>query len=156
MNLDLSDHAVVDSGCTMQTFPADNTKLDLNPIPVPLVTNYQLSNGNSMTQTHTSNLPIDDMPASAELIKVYADHAYKSLLSLGQLADAGYTCSGNNKVIHLQHPHHKLLYALRCLASNDIHIMSTKTDLAVCYHCAVYSPVSSTFIQSTKARFFAA
>ena len=65
-----------------------------------------------MTQKHTSNLPIQDMPASAKLIKVYVEYAHKPLLTLGQLANAGYKASGDNTVLHLQHLHHKPLHAL--------------------------------------------
>ena len=180
-NLDSSNDAVVDSGCTTHTFPADNTNLDLNPIPAKLATNCHLPNGNIMTQSHISNLPIEDMPASAKLIKVYAEHAYKPLLSLGQLADAGYRISGDQKILHLQHPHHKPLYARRCQSSgmyilnlkhphvlspapttnldvflaNNVHAMSTKTDLAIYYHRTLYSPVPSTLIQAIQKGFFA-
>ena len=49
-NLDSYDDAVLDSGCTIHTFPADNMKLDLNAIPAPLATNCQLLIGNPMNQ----------------------------------------------------------------------------------------------------------
>ena len=150
-----------------------------------------------MLQTHTATLPIEDMPHNAKVLKIYSEHSYKPLLSLGQLADSGYIFSGNDKIIILRHPAYKPLIALRESASgmyllnlknphklpksisspqkdtslqkisnlipkeqfpdlvNNVHVMTTKTDLAIYYHRALSSPVPSTLIKAIKAGFFA-
>ena len=57
------------------------------------------------------------MPSSAQEVKIFPDHTYKPILSLGQLADAGYTFQGDNKQMMLTHPNHKNLCAARCPSS---------------------------------------
>ena len=74
-SIELSNDAVVDSGCTIHTFPAENPCLDLKPVPASHATRCHLSNGHSMTQSHTGTLPIADMPPSAKSLKVYAEHS---------------------------------------------------------------------------------
>ena len=66
-----------------------------------------------------------DMPPAAKTLKLYAEHTYKPLLSLGQLADAGYKFSGNNQVLSLHHPKHKTLFSFRCPTSG-MYIMNLK------------------------------
>ena len=123
-SIDRSDDAVVDSGCTTHTFPAEN-RLDLKPVPASHATRCLLPNGNSMTQSHTGTIPIFDMPPAAKILKVYAEHAYKPLLSLGQLADAGYKFSGDHQQLILHHPKHKDLFAFRC-PNSGMYILNLK------------------------------
>ena len=78
-----------------------------------------------MTQTHTGTLPIFDMPPAAKTLKLYAEHTYKPLLFLGQLADAGYKFSGNNQVLSLHHPKHKTLFSFRC-PNSGMYILNLK------------------------------
>ena len=137
------------------------------------------------------------MPPAAKTLKIYAEHAYKPLLSLGQLADSGYIFQGDSRMILLTHPDYKPLLAIRESASgmyllnlkyphpptsflhssehplslknfshlaplptlpdfvNNAHSMTTKTDLAMYYHRAMFSPVPATFITAIQAGFFA-
>ena len=76
-----------------------------------------------MAQSHHGNVPIPDMPSSAQQVKVFPDHTYKPLLSLGQLADAGYTFQGEHKHMMLNHPDHQSLCATRC-PSSGMYLMS--------------------------------
>ena len=87
---DLSNDAVLDSGCTSHTFPADTTVHNKFSTPPTLATNCQLPNGHQMTQSHQGTLPISDMPPAAKTLKIYAEHSYKPMLSLGQLVDSEY------------------------------------------------------------------
>ena len=63
------------------------------------------------------------MPSSAQEVKIFPDHTYKPLLSLGQLSDAGYTFQGDHKHMMLTHPDHKNLGAARC-PSSGMYLMS--------------------------------
>ena len=51
-------------------------------------------------------------------LKMFPDHAYKPLLSLGQLADVGYKFQGDNIKMILKHPLHKDLITTRCFSSS--------------------------------------
>ena len=70
-----------------------------------------------MAQSHHGNVPIPDMPSSDQEVKIFPDHTYKPLISLGQLADVGYTLQGDHKHMMLTHPNHKNLCAARCPSS---------------------------------------
>ena len=124
-SIDPSNDAVLDSGCTTHTFPAESFFLDKKSVPAANATCFQLPNGNTMTQTHTGTLPISDMLPAAKPLKIYAEHTYKPLLSLGQLANAGYKFSGNNQVLSLHHPKHKTLFSFRC-PNSGMYIINLK------------------------------
>ena len=85
--------------------------------------NVKLPNDKIMAQSHHGTVPIPDIPSSAQKVKIFPDHTYKPLLSLGQLADAGYTPQGDNKHMMLIHPNHKKLRAARC-PSSGMYLMS--------------------------------
>ena len=76
-----------------------------------------------MAQPHHGNVPIVDMPSSAQEVKIFPDHTYKYLIFLGQLADTGYTFQGDHKQMMLTHPNHKNLCAARC-PSSGMYLMS--------------------------------
>ena len=57
------------------------------------------------------------MHSSAQEVNIFPDRTYKPLLSLGQLADAGYTFQGDHTQMMLTHPNHKNLCAARCPSS---------------------------------------
>ena len=78
-----------------------------------------------MTQSHTGTLPITDMPPAAKKLKVYAEHSYKTLLSLGQLADADYKFSGDDKILCLHHPKHQDLFSFR-FPNSGMYILNLK------------------------------
>ena len=63
------------------------------------------------------------MPYSSQEVKIFPDYTYNPLLSLGQLADAGYTFQGDHKQMMLTHSNHKNLCAARC-PSSGMYLMS--------------------------------
>ena len=85
--------------------------------------NVRLTHDQIMAQSHHGTVPIPDMPSSSQQVKIFPDHTYKPLLSLGQLADAGYTFQGDHKHMMLTHPDHKNLCATRC-TSSGMYLMS--------------------------------
>ena len=85
--------------------------------PASSAINVKLPNDHIMAQSHHGSIPISDMPPSAKALKIFPDHTYKPLLSLGQLADAGYKFHGDNTTLMLTHPLHQDLIAKRCFSS---------------------------------------
>ena len=85
--------------------------------------NVKLPNDQIMAQSHHGTVPIPYMPSSAQQVKIFPDHTYKPLLSLGQLTDAGYTFQGDHKHVILTHLDHQNLCATRC-PSSGMYLMS--------------------------------
>ncbi len=54
--------AVLDSGCTAHTFPAETPCVNVYPVPRNTEIKVGLPNGEMMTQTHQGELPISDVP----------------------------------------------------------------------------------------------
>ena len=108
MNLRHND-AAIDSGCNTHTWPLTAPLQNIQKTAPSAAINVKLPNDQIMAQSHNGNAPIVDMPSSAQELKIFPDHTYKPLLSLGQLADAGFTFQGDNKQMMLTHPNHKKL-----------------------------------------------
>ena len=96
MNLRHND-AAIDSGCTTHTWPLTAPVQNIQKTAPSAAINVKLPNDQIMVQSHHGNVPIVEMPSSAQEVKIFPDHTYKPLLSLGQLADAGYKFQGDNK-----------------------------------------------------------
>ena len=122
MNLRHNDAAIY-SGCTTHTWPLTAPVKNIQKTAPSAAINVKLPNDQIMTQSHHGNEPIPDMPSSAQEVKIFPDHTYKPLLSLGQLADAGYMFQGDHKHMMLTHPNHKNLCASRC-PSSGMYLMS--------------------------------
>ena len=121
-----------------------------------------------MLQTHHGEVPIPDLPASAKPVRIFPDHGYKPLLSLGKFADAGYSFHGDAHLMILSHPLHQKLIARRCpssgmyllsltdphtLPSPHQHVPSSLSNFKSC--SARHAPVTSilannAFAMSTK------
>jgi hypothetical protein len=83
------DTAIVDSGCTLIVLfinaPCRNKTKYINPLQV------RLPNGATMDSTHTESLDIPELSATAAVAHVFPAMANKSLLSVGQLCNEGYS-----------------------------------------------------------------
>ena len=116
MNLRHND-AAIECGCTIHNWPLTDPVQNIQKTAPSAAINVKLRNDQIMAQSHHGTVPIPDMPSSAQEVKIFPDHTYKPLLSLGQLADAGYTFQGDHKHMMLIHPNHKKLRAARCPSS---------------------------------------
>ena len=76
-----------------------------------------------MQWMHHGTVPIPGTPSSDQHVKIFPDHAYKPLLSLGQLADAGYTFQGDHNYMILTHTAHQSIIATIC-PSSGMYLMS--------------------------------
>ena len=109
--------AVIDSGCYTHTWPLTAPVHNFPKTASSASINVKLPNDQIMAQSHHVTVPIPDMPSSSQKLKIFPDHAYKPLLYLGQLADAGYTFQGDHNYMILTHPSHQSLIATRCTSS---------------------------------------
>ena len=107
------NYAAIDSGCTTHTWPLTAPVQNIQKTASSAAINVKLSNDQIMAQSHHGTIPIPDMPSSSQEVKIFPDHTYKPLLSLGQLADSGYTFQGDHKHMMLTRPDHKNLCATR-------------------------------------------
>ena len=85
----IHNDAAIDSGCSTHTWPLMAPVHNFQKTTSSTAVNIKLPNDQIMAQYHHGTVPIPDMPSSAKHVKIFPDHAYKPLLSLGQLADAG-------------------------------------------------------------------
>ena len=122
MNLRNNDTAI-DSGCTTHTWPLTAPVQNIPKTAPSAAINVKLPNDQIMAESHHGNVPILEITSSAQEVKIFPDHTYKPLLSLGQLADAGYKFQGDHKHMMLTYPNHKNLCAARCLSSG-MYLMS--------------------------------
>ena len=113
LNLRHND-ADIDSGCTTHTWPLTAPVQNIKKTAPSAAININLPNDQIMAQSHHGTVPIPDMHSSAHQVKIFLEHTYKPLLSLGQLADVGYTFQGDHKHMILTHPSHQSLCATRC------------------------------------------
>ena len=109
--------ASIDSGCSTQTWPLKAPVHNFQKTASSAAINVKLPNDQLMAQSHHGTVPISDMPSSAQHVKIFPDHSYKNLLSLGQLSDAGYKFQGDNNNMIFVHPDHQRLIATRCPSS---------------------------------------
>ena len=96
--------AAIDSGCSTHTWPLTAPVHNFQKTASSAVINVKLPNDQLMAQSRHGTMPISDMPSSAKHIKIFPDHSYKPLLSLGQLADVCYKFQGDNNYMILTHP----------------------------------------------------
>ena len=119
----INNDAAIDSGCSTHTWPLTAPVHNFQKTASSAAINVKQHNDQLMVQSHHGTVPIPDMPSSAQEVKIFPDHTYKPLLSLGQLADAGYTFQGDHNYMILTHPAHQSLIATRC-PSSGIYLMS--------------------------------
>ena len=110
LNLRHND-AAIDSGCSTNTWPLTATVQNLQKTSSSAAINIKLPNDQIMAHSHHGTVPIPDMPSSAKQVKIFPDHTYKPLLSLGKLTDAGYNFHGDHTHMMLTHPAHQSLCA---------------------------------------------
>ena len=84
---DIKNWAILDSGATSHFLVADAPAHDVTKATTPIT--VQLPNGERINSTHTCNLPIPELPASARIAHVMPGLASHSLLSVVKLCNAG-------------------------------------------------------------------
>ena len=99
--LDSTECAVVDTGSTGHYLPPNASCTNKQPIiDGPTVA---VADGNTMTATHTANLPFPDMPDEAKRAFLFQG-IHRSLMSVGQMADHNFISTFYKKYATLVHP----------------------------------------------------
>ena len=86
--------AIADSGCTNHYFGADVPCENIRPTTAAVVVGQP--NGASMHSSHTGILPFHDLPEAACTTHIFPSMQQRALISVRQLADAGFTSTFND------------------------------------------------------------
>ena len=108
--------AAINSVCSTHTWPLTAPVQNFQKTASSIAINVKLPNDQVMAQSHHGIVPISDIPSSAQYVKIFPDHSYKPLFSLGQPAKSGYKFQGDKAYMILTHPAHQKLIATRCLS----------------------------------------
>ena len=85
--------AIADSGCTNNYFGADVSCENIRPTTATFVVGQP--NGASMHYSHTGLLPFHDLLEAAHTTHIFPSMQQRALISVRQLADAGFTSTFN-------------------------------------------------------------
>ena len=137
-----------------------------------------LPNGSSIRASHTALLPFPQLPIGARQSNVFPALGNRNLISIGQLCDHRCSVIFTAKDVSLTSPNTTLtgthntdnrLYYIDLQSiepapnahlpnhspcSNNVHILSTKSDIMQYIHQAAFSPVVSTWTTAITAGFF--
>ena len=167
--------AIVDSGCTSHflgpTTPCTNESSTSNGIIVGV------PNGSSICASHTALLPFPQLPLGARQSKHFPALGECNLISIGQLCDHGFYALFAAKYVSLISPTTTLkgtrntnngLYYMDLQSanqspissipphypfSNNVHVLSTKSDIFQYLHRLAFSPVVSTWTATITSGF---
>jgi hypothetical protein len=158
----------VDSGCTghflLVNAPCLNKVKSRTPLTV------RLPNGATMESSHTAELDIPKLNASAPKAHVFPVMANHSLFSVGQLCDEGYIVTFKQAAVTICDPDNsQILSGLRYLntglwrinlkqtnshmpepIANNVYELRTTGALVHYLHKALFSPTKSAMLQAVK------
>ena len=95
-----TNHAIADSGCNGHFIMIDGPCSDIQPATTPI--HVQLPDSNTITSTHTGLLQMPSLPLAARRAHLFPDLTSGSLLSIGQLCDAGCTALFNRTTVTIR------------------------------------------------------
>jgi hypothetical protein len=165
--------AIADTGTTGHYFQPHSACLNITPTHKPVTVN--MPQGTSIQSTHTGELPLPQLPASARVAHIFPDLANHSLISIGVLCDHNCVATFAKDNVTVSHNNEPLLTGPR--SSNGLwtidlqqailtpqatptpspvpsrHALaaiedSTIADQMAFLHSACFSPVPSTLIQA--------
>ena len=161
---------ILDTGSSGNYFAVHANLDNVKPNPQPI--QVRLPDHNHMYSTHTGELPIPALPDSARLCHLFPALGNISLVSIGQLCDAGCTAnftateatisyngiiilrghrdSTTNKLWHLRLPAEKPTENVALAAVTHT---ATLSDLVAFAHAALFSPVPSTLYKALHRGF---
>ena len=150
---------IADTGCTGHFLTINATGLiNVRPSATPLV--VQLPDGTTMSSSHIAELNIPQLPVSACTVHLFPALGDTSLLSIGQLCDAGCTATFTDSSVTISHSQSGLILTGRRDAHSNlwtIDLPSKPTEIALAVndtkkpadivafaHAALFSPSLST------------
>ena len=168
--------SIVGSGCTSHLLgpstPCTNKSSTFNDILV------ELPNGSSIRASHTALLPFPKLHIGARQSNMFPALGNRNLISIRQLCDHGFSAMFTSKDVSLTGPNTTLtgthntengLYYIdlqrtdpaqtaplpqHAPCSNNVHTLSTKSDIMQYLYRAAFSPVVSTWTNAITAGFF--
>ena len=168
--------AAVDSGCSSHTIRSDAHVVSKTHIIAPKICGTPT--GHTMSSNMSAILDLPTMPKSAKEAHIYPNLQYRSLLSVGQLCDAGYDVKFNrNGVSAIDTTTQKVaLQGFRdkrsglyltplqpetpsnltqpIATAGNVYRMRTQVDLAQYHHRSCLSPVQDTWNKAIEAGHF--
>ena len=88
---------IMDTGCTVHLCTPETQLVDRQITTTPIT--ITIPDGSTMTSTHEGHLDIPELPPAATLTHVVPELNTHSLISIGQLCDAGCTATvDSNKI----------------------------------------------------------
>jgi hypothetical protein len=157
---------IADTGSTAHfcttTTSVINKRSALNPIAI------RNPNGSIMYSTHEAELDLPLLPKAARQVHIVPELANHSLLSIGQLCDAGCDVSFNATNVTVCYDNQPILTGQRTPATQLWHLQppttipaqanaavgsATPAQIVAFAHAALFSPTLSTLLEALKRRF---
>ena len=117
---------ILDTGCTVHLCTPETHLLHRQVTEAPIT--ITIPDGNTMTSTHEGHLDIPKLPPEATITHVVPELNSHSLISLGQLCDAGCTATLDDKTMDIYY-------------NNDIVLSGDRSDTTSLWHLN-YDPPS--------------
>jgi hypothetical protein len=111
-------HLIIDTGCSSHYFSTEATLPKTKPTPDPIP--VQLANQDFMYSTHTAELPIPQLPPTARQVHIFPDLGPTSLISAGQVLDAGREARFTTTERTFTHQGKEILHGKRNATTNNL------------------------------------
>lgn len=153
---------IIDTGCTVHLCTPETHLVDRQVTTSPIT--ITIPDGNTMTSTHEGHLDIPELPPAATLTHVVPELNSHSLVSMGQLCDAGCTATVDQNTIdisyegnvilsgersdtttlwHLKYnPNHQPNTSLLPYYANTAIGANTTKNIIEFFHAAMFSPTN--------------
>ena len=129
-------HAIADSGCTAHfctiTAHVVNKRPTKNPISI------RNPNGTIMYSTHEADLDLLDLPLAARHVHIVRALSHFSLLSMGQLCDAGCRVTFDTCAVTVHHHERVILTGARDTATGLWHLSLLPSTVGDAAHSALH------------------
>lgn len=170
--------AIADTGATGHYIRPNDHHLKTGATKTPIMVG--LPNGSIIRSTNDEcNLDIPQLPTTATNAHVIPELSHSSLVSIGQLCDAGCTATFNAKTVHIKKDDNNILTGQRDTRTglwrlplrpskqqqlneigptyhtcNSAYTTDTLPELIKFLHAAAYSPSKSTWLKAIRQRFY--
>ena len=158
---------IADTGCTSHFLSTNARYSNKRPVSTPL--RVSLPDHSTMQSTHVVDLHIPDLPPEACIAHLFPALGDTSLISIGQLCDAGCIAIFTSDTVKIQLHDKVLLQGTRSLATNRLWTLelpsppvehaqtavansASPADLVAYAHASLFSPALSTL--NTALRIF--
>jgi hypothetical protein len=164
---------ILDTGCTTHLCTPDTPLINKHITTEPIT--ITIPDGNTMTSTHEGHLDIPALPPAATLTHVVPELSTHSLISIGQLCDAGCTAIVNRNTIDIEYEGNVVMSGDRSEATTLWHLnytpqsingtsllpyyahatigTNTTKNIIEFFHAAMFSPTNSTLYKALQLNY---